>query len=472
MEKVDQSLISIFEMNEDKPELLQSMRDVAELAGVLNELSDSESFQSPFYVLRFLRVLNMINQEALGMSALIENEEMLFYRYRHTYSYDDDMTIKYMKRLIYVLGKHNWITKTAKQIKMRDVGKRLMDTLIRLANDSLAYYMNDDVARSLFQAKRDAELSEAYDDKGISGGNKLASMIKNVEEATELLKERELEYLADRHALTQVEVIHELMQELEGKMRERLEKFETFDQELVLASIKQRGTTAISEGTKISLGTINKILKFAHLQETDFIASIQPDLFRDFIKKSFHPTIGSDIPDAHQILSFMEQDQYENEALDGLWAPVKFASPLSPEAIDIGIDYIENYEPNVGTIEEDIEEDFPEMEEVEEQQIEELMGDAKWQMTKHLIHTESIEDYLEQVEEAGLDELVIKAGSSKWSDVLNSLIGVSALVSNKKAHLDEKAKKKVDLSSEDRDWRWMDDEQGTYGVRKRERRNE
>ena len=60
---------------------------------------------------------------------------------------------------------------------MRDVGKRMMDVLIRLANDSLAYYLNDDVARSL-SSKRDAELSEAYDDKGISGGNKLASMIK------------------------------------------------------------------------------------------------------------------------------------------------------------------------------------------------------------------------------------------------------------------------------------------------------
>lgn len=68
---------------------------------------------------------------------------------------------------------------------MRSLGKRLLDLLIRLANDSLAYYMHDDITRSLFQAKRDAELSEAYDDKGISGGKKLTSMIRNVEEAVE-----------------------------------------------------------------------------------------------------------------------------------------------------------------------------------------------------------------------------------------------------------------------------------------------
>ncbi len=464
---MDQSLISIFNMDMEKPELLQTMRDMAALAGVLNELSDKESFQAPKNVLRFIRILNLINQEALGITDRIENEDTLFYRYRHIYGYDEEMTIEYVKHLIYILGKFNWITKTAKRIKMRDLGKRMMDVLIRLANDSLAYYMNDDVARSLFQAKRDAEISEAYDDKGISGGNKLASMIKNVEEAILLLKERELEYLADRNALSQVEVIHQLMKELEMKMVERLAKFETLDQELVFASIKQRGMTAISEGTKISLGTINKILKFAHIQETNFIETIQPDLLRNFIVQTFDPPMGSDIPNAHQILSFMEQGQYEDENMEGLWVPIKFASPLSPTAIVEGIDYIENYEPITDEIEEKMDADFQEIEEIMEEKLEEVMGDSKWQMTKQMIHTEHIEKYLAEVEEAGLDELVIQAGSEKWSDVLNGLIGVSALVANKKADIDEKANRKLLGNMEKRDWRWTDDEQGSYGIRKR-----
>ncbi|PRP51537.1 hypothetical protein ACRV5I_06075 [Bacillus halotolerans] len=472
MEKVDQSLISIFDVTDDKPELLQSMRDITQLSGVLTELSDKEYFQSPIHVLRFLRVLNIINQEALGIAEPIESEETLFYRYRNVYGYDEAITQGYMKHLVFVLGKFNWVAKTAKRIKMRDVGKRMMDVLIRLANDSLAYYLNDDVARSLFQAKRDAELSEAYDDKGISGGNKLASMIKNVEEAVLLLHERELEYLADRNALTQVEVIHHLMTELEGKMAERMEKFETVDQELVFSDIKQRGTAAISDGTKISLGTIHKILKFAHLQETDFNHRIQPEEFRTFIVKSFDPPLGSEIPNAHQILSFMEQGQYEDEKIDGLWAPVKFASPLSPRAIDEGINYIENYEPITEEIEETVEEEFPGTEEIMEDQLDEIMGDSKWQMTKQMIHTERIEAYLEEVEEAGLDELIIRSGSSKWSDVLNGLIGVSALVANKKADIDEYAKKKLSDNKDQRDWRWSEDEQGTYGIRKRGRNHE
>nr|WP_231784168.1 hypothetical protein [Lentibacillus sp. JNUCC-1] len=469
---MDQALISIFDVENDKPELLQSMRDLAALSGVLNELSDKEYFQSPFHVLRFLRVLNIINQEALGIADPIENEDTLYYRYRHTFGYDEAMTIGYIKHLVFVLGKFNWIAKTAKRIKMRDVGKRMMDVLIRLANDSLAYYLNDEVARSLFQAKRDAELSEAYDDKGISGGNKLASMIKNVEEAVELLKERELEYLSDRNALNQVEVIHQLMQELEDKMTERLEKFETLDQELVFAAVRQRGTAAMSEGVKISLGTINKILKFTHLQRTDFMHTIQPEALRNFIVKSFDPPIGSDIPNAHQILSFMEQEQYRGEAMDGLWVPVKFASPLSPEAIDQGIHYVENYEPITKEIEDTIEAAYTDPDEVLEDQLEELMGDSKWQMTKQMIHTEEIEAYLEQVDEAGLDELIIETGSAKWSDVLNGLIGVSALVANKKADINENARKPLNKDETERDWRWADDEQGTYGIRKRGRRSE
>lgn len=107
---------------------------------------------------------------------------------------------------------------------MRSLGKRLLDFLIRLANDSLAYYMHDDITRSLFQAKRDAELIEAYDDKSISGGNKLSSMIRNVEEAVEPLKDRELEYLANRHPLKQIQFIDYLIEEMEIKMKEVFKK--------------------------------------------------------------------------------------------------------------------------------------------------------------------------------------------------------------------------------------------------------
>src|SRR5699024_6762870 len=100
-------------------------------------------------------------------------------------------------------------------------------------------------------------------------------------------------------------------------------------------------------------GMINKYLKFISMQTTDIGSLISPEKTRQFIEKMFNPPVESDIPNAHQIFSFMEQNLYENESMDGMWIPVKMAPYLNGQAIDDGIDFLENYEPYVR---EDIEE--------------------------------------------------------------------------------------------------------------------
>src|SRR5699024_3974579 len=195
--------------------------------------------------------------------------------------------------------------------------------------------------------RRDAEIREAYDDKGISGGNRIASMIRNVEEAIDQLKTRELELLADRHALPQLQLIHTLMEDLEGKLEERLNQFKTIEDSLVLSQLMQKGTGALTEGTSLSIGMINKYLQFMNVQQTPLQTEISPEKVRTFITKMFNPPAESDVPHAHQLFSFMEQGQYEGEELDGMWVPIKYASPLSYEEIDKGISYLENYEPAI-----------------------------------------------------------------------------------------------------------------------------
>ncbi len=106
--------------------------------------------------------------------------------------------------------------------------------------------LEDEIGRSLFQARRDAEISEAYDDKGISGGNRIASLIHNVQGAIDMLKERELELLADRNALPQLQLIHTLMEELEGKLQERINQFQTIEDSLVLSNLMQKGAGGAS----------------------------------------------------------------------------------------------------------------------------------------------------------------------------------------------------------------------------------
>ncbi|NWQ42516.1 hypothetical protein MLOOGBEN_17580 [Bacillus sp. EB106-08-02-XG196] len=466
---MDQPLISIFQANDSNPEVLQSLRDIASLSGVLSDLGSQNAFQTPSEILRFLKIIQLINEEALGLDDPIENAETVYYRYRNRYKDPEPPTKKKIEQIVNVLVKYNWISKQSRQLKMRDTGKRMMDALIRLANDSLAYYMQDDIGRSLFQARRDAELSEAYDDHGISGGNKIASMIRNVENAIQILKERELEMLADRNALPQLEVIHQLMQELEIKLQERFRLFQTFEESLVLSHFMHKGTAVLAEGTNLSLGMINKYLKFTHMQKTPLSSTIQPEKVRSFITQMYDPPLDSDVPNVYQLFSFMEQGQYEEEEIDGLWMPVKFAAPIPHTAIDEAVHYLETYEPLSEPIEE-TEEELEYIEEIiSEEDIDELMGETHWMLTKSMIETEVIESYLQEHDETPMEQLVIEATSSQWSDAVNAITAIAALVGNKKITI-TKPTGKVQVPEYERRWEWMNRDDGSNIIKKRNSR--
>lgn len=468
---MDNKLISISQNNECSPEMLQSMRDISYLSGVLSDLGSQNAFQTPAEILKFLRIIQLINEEALGLDDQIENSDTLYYRYRNRYSDPDPPSRRKVEQIINVLVKYNWISKQSRQLKMRDIGKRMMDALIRLANDSLAYYMHDDIGRSLFQARRDAELSEAYDDHGISGGNKIASMIRNVENAIQLMYERELEMLADRNALPQLEIIHELMQELEVKLTERFRQFQTLEDSLVLSNLMQQGTAVLAEGTNLSIGMINKYLKFTTMQQTVLLSTINPEKVREFILRMYDPPLESDIPNAHQLMSFMEQNQYKGESADGLWVPVKFAAPISANAIRESVHYLETYEPVINPLrEEETEVEYME-EEIYIDQLSELMGESQWMLTKSMIQTDAIESYMEQVEVAPMEQVMIEATSAEWGDAINALTAIAALVGNKKLMIDQASKGvTIDQPLYEKKWEWMSRDDRYQLVRKRNSR--
>ncbi len=464
MEEMDRMLISVFDKDETVPELYQSMRDISYLAGVFNDLG-THQWLTPGGIFRFLRIIQLLNEEALGLAEPIENTDTLFYRYRNKYTDPNPPTQKQMEQIINILVKYNWLSKQSRQIKLRDAGKRMMDALVRLANDSLAYYMHDEIGRSLFQARRDAEISEAYDDHGISGGNKIASMIRNVENAIQLLKERELEMLADRNALPQLELIHELMKELQGKLEERYQQFQTLEDSLVLTTLMQKGTSVLAEGTSLSLGMTNKYLKFATMRETVLSSYIQPEKVREFIIKMYNPPVDSDIPNPYQMLSFMEQDQYEGEALDGLWIPIKFAAPISAADISDSVHYLENYEPKVKPLEEEGEMIEYKLEQISADELQQYIGDTTWLMTKSMIRTEEVEQYLDQYDEAGMEQIMIEAAGPRWSDAINSLAAVSALIGNDKVWMNRAGSELQQWP--DKVWNWINPKDREWTIKKR-----
>lgn len=463
MEKLDSTVISIFEKSADAPEVHQTMRDFVSLAGVFSALGNAKTFDSPLEILVFLRIIQFFNKESLGLSEPIENADTIYYRYLDTYNDLEPPTKKRVEQLVNILITYNWVSKQANRLKMRNTGKRLMDALIRAANDSIAYYMQDEIGRSLFQARRDAEISEAYDDYGISGGNIVASMIRNLNDAIELLKERELELLADRNALPQLEVMHALMLELEVKLNERMEKFKTIEDGLMMGDLIQKSTESLTIGTSLSSGMIVKYAKFLSMQSADIGSKISPEKTRQFIEKMFSPPLESDIPNAHQIFSFMEQDLYEGEAIDGLWIPVKVAPYLSAGAIAEGIDYLENYEPQVReavSIEEPI---YNETNMIDASEIDMIYGEAAWQMTKTMIDTDAVEAYLARKQEAEMEEVIVESSSIEFGDAIRSLMATSALLINRKVEIENTETEKTF----DKEWEWIEDGDKQYKVRRK-----
>ncbi|WP_153731647.1 hypothetical protein [Sporosarcina obsidiansis] len=463
MEEVDKQLISIFNMDAQQPEMTRAMRDIISLAGVMKDLSSEAVFHSPLEMLRFLRIIELIHEEAYGLTDPIDSAETLYYRYQARFRDDDPPSKSRVNQIVTILSSNNWISKQTHQIKMMSVGKRMMHSLTRLANDSLAYYLEDDIGRSLFQARRDAEISEAYDDKGISGGNIIASMIRNVKDANDTLKERELELLADRNALPQLQVIHTLMEDLALKLDARINEFQTIEDSLALSHLMQSGTGVLNEGTSLSLGMINKYLQFMNVQQTPLKTAISPEKVRTFIVKMFHPPLESEIPNAHQLFSFMDQGQSEGEELDGIWIPVKYASPLTPMDIESGIEFLDNYEPVVTDMEEEHVIVFRQ-ETLDVQSIDDLVDEASWLLTKASIDTEKIEQYLEQKKEAGIEETMIETSSAVWGDAIRQLLGIAGLEANKKVQIGPK----LHVKEFDKEWEWIRDDDRRFNIRKRE----
>jgi len=233
-----------------------------------------------------------------------------------------------------------------------------------------------------------------------------------------------------------------------------------------MSDLIQKSTEALMEGTSLSLGMINKYLKFISMQKTAIGSLISPEKTRQFIEKMFNPPVESDIPNAHQIFSFMEQDLYEDEAIDGMWVPIKVAPHIHAYAIEEGIDFLENYEPFV---EEDlrVEESIHYNEQIiEAMDIDEVFGEALWKMTKEAIDTDSIENYLKAKQEVELEELIIESSSNDFGDAVRSLMATSALVANKKIEVDP-----AEVEKEyQKEWEWIEDGDKKYKIRHRERK--
>lgn len=80
MDEVAQSIVSIFSPDIQAVHVRDSLRDMTKLAGVMGELAQKQYFENPTYVLQVLRVIQLLNEEALGLTSRIEDADGLFYQ--------------------------------------------------------------------------------------------------------------------------------------------------------------------------------------------------------------------------------------------------------------------------------------------------------------------------------------------------------------------------------------------------------
>jgi hypothetical protein len=97
------------------------------------------------------------------------------------------------------------------------------------------------------------------------------------------------------------------------------------------------------------------------------------------------------------------------------------------------------------------------------------MGESQWLMTKSMIETAAIEAFLEEHEAAPMEQVVIEATSTKWSDAVNAVTAIAALVGNKKINISMPTEK-VDIPKYERSWEWMNSDDGKNIIRKRNAR--
>lgn len=323
---------------------MQTMEDLAFLSGVLNELRIDPSFQNPIAILRCLRIIQLLNEEALGQSEPLENTEAIHHRYQERYVDDEPPSKKRIEAIVDVLIHQEWLGKQSDQLKMRERGKRLMGALIRVANESLTHY-------SLHDRERSSE---------------------------------------------------------EQKQR----------------------TSAIS-----------------------------PNKIQTYITQMFDPP--SDRQDVHEIFSFMEQNKYPGEAMDGLWVPVKVASPLSPIAIDDALTYLETYEPIVDSTTPNVKTMEYVAKEIADDNIATVMKEVDEFFTSSMIEPASLAPHVQTNEQVDVEELVI---SSAWGEAIAGLTAVAAQEGIEKIKL-----KKSHTGHEqnyEKEWEWANDGDGEYNIRK------
>lgn len=437
----EQQLIHILRshMNDS---LRAALSDFVSLSGVMTEFSSADFWRDTERVLETLRLLDLILQATLYKGEWqLRDDDAIVHRYNRLYGQAPLLNVKHF---LNVCRKYNWITSTKNPpLRLQSTGKRMIGHLFRIANDAFAYHLQPEDQQALYQAIRDAKLGEAYEDEGIGGGEVLASMISNLEDASEELELSIQRYIYEGKGIQKVKEIGSLLDQVKNRLETRFEKSAELIPDNQLQLLSERAHRAFADAHSVSYPVLGQTAISSLRRQEKRITHIDVNQFLRYLSDCAQLEF-RDIDDRVGLIDLMVP--LDGEADDGLgiWWPQELPMPLSENLIDKGLNELERVirlEPIHPTdVGEEMEFTEPDIVSVEE--LKEWQGQSASLAVEQSLDTRRIEEYLRIYKKDRMDFLLAKT-SETWEEAANHLLSVTALISQHLAYLEQTPAEKL-----------------------------
>lgn len=323
-------------------EAREALKDLVLLAGVMKDLAAEKFWVETAQVLDTLRTFELIRRSTFYDNDAVQGEDELVYRFKKVYGAAASIDIP---RLVRLGRRYNWVNAPNNPpLKFTNTGKRMVNQLFRIANDSLFYYRQNPVLREIYQARRDLDLARAYEDMGIGQHDTVASVLHNLENAVNDLRYQREKYIQDRKALEKYQAVLSLVEMLESELQERLKKAQGFTDRL-LEYQNQRSTTLFYRVIQELSALLGENAYISQLQVGRKILRVDRDKFLEYLVNAYSGTLGGLTLSPMKILEYMESGVYDeaDEEESGLWLPFTLPFFLHDDDIQQGVNQLEQW---------------------------------------------------------------------------------------------------------------------------------
>ncbi|MFA7468652.1 MAG: hypothetical protein WCY82_10350 [Desulfotomaculaceae bacterium] len=320
----------------------EALKDLVLLAGVMKDLAAEKFWVETAQVLDTLRTFELIRRSTFYDNDAVQGEDELVYRFKKVYSAEASIDIP---RLIRLGRRYNWVNASNNPpLKFTNTGKRMVNHLFRIANDSLFYYRQNPVLREIYQARRDLDLARAYEDMGIGRHDTVASVLHNLENAVNDLRYQREKYIQDRRALEKYQAVRDLLEMLETELQERLKKAQGFTDRL-LEYQNQRSATLFYRVIQELSALLGENAYISQMQVGRKILRVDRDKFLDYLINAYSGTLDGMTLSPMKILEYMESGVYDqaDEDASGLWLPITLPFLLHDDDICRGGNQLEHW---------------------------------------------------------------------------------------------------------------------------------